>query len=249
MRAAGLRAGPHFDVQNGAQFDLHDPRVRRQVRRWIAQRRAWYVHLGAPCTDWSQAQTAKKSRREKWLSQKALQFTVTVLQWRRRFNVVWSIENPLSSKLWLQPSLVKEMAKHSTHHIVLDCCAYYAVYKKPTRISTNFVALSALNKRRPGNHQHEPLRGWARLPAEDGRLRSYFLTTLAGRYAPELCRQWAALAAANAPVGAKGHGAGLGCPAWEASLAAAVKQPLVERLKDPVCPAGWPREWPKEAVC
>ena len=144
---------------------------------------------------------------------------------------------------------MKELAKHSTQDVVFDCCAYHAVYKKPTRISTNFEALLALNKRCPGNHQHEHLRGWIRLPAEDGKLRSHFLTTLAGKYVPELCRQWAALLAAAAPAGAKGHGADLGCPSWEACLAAAVKQPLVERLKDPVCPAGRPREWPKKAVC
>ena len=183
------------------------------------------------------------------MSQKALQFTITVLQWCRRFNVFWSIENPLSSKLWSQSSLIVEMAKHSTHDIVFDFCAYHAAYKKPTRISTNFVALLPLAKRCPGNHQHEPLRGWARLPAEDGKLRSCFLTTLAGKYVPELCRQWAALSAAAAPAGAQGHGAGLGCPSWETSLAAAVKQPVFKRLEDPVCPAGRPREWPKEAVC
>jgi len=80
----------------------------------------------------------------------------------------------------------------------VDMCACGAHYQKPTSIVGTLPNLETLQAVCQGGHVHEHLQGTVR--TSHG---SSWKTTLARKYPPALCRQWAALAAAAAPPEAK----------------------------------------------
>eukprot|EP00972_Heterocapsa_arctica_P024691 3641728-Heterocapsa_arctica.AAC.1 len=61
MHQHGIRCGPAFELKQGEQYDIHNPRVLRLLRRWAESGRLWYVHFGTPCTYWSITNRNRKS--------------------------------------------------------------------------------------------------------------------------------------------------------------------------------------------
>ena len=71
---SGAWYGPTWDIQLGSHLDPHNIGVVRQVCSWISSGRAWYVHLGAPCTRW--VSVTPSCSRHRALARASLRFTV-----------------------------------------------------------------------------------------------------------------------------------------------------------------------------
>ena len=175
---------------------------------------------------------------------KAVQTTIRLLNACVASGAYWSIENPLLSGLWAHSPLLKFLAG-TPHEIAdLDMCSFGAFYKKPTRIIGSLPGLSSLGQRCSGGHTHERLAGTIRVE-EAGTSRQVFVTSLAGRYPPPLCRQWARIAKRVLPTTGSARNGFADMAPWEAALCAARNAGVGSHFV-PTCPAGCPREWPRD---
>ena len=80
-------------------------------------------------------------------------------------------------------------------------CAYGAPYLKPTRIMTNAQSLTPLSRTCACTLPHEIPCGLCKF-RENGRIRSVWKTSIAGRYPPALCRAFAQALLQEAPPAA-----------------------------------------------
>ena len=112
---------------------------------------------------------------------------------------LWTIENPRSSFLFQQPSIVTLMKSSGNHIADQDQCMYGLTFedasatefcKKPTRILGNFEGLSRLGITCDKSHTHTHAIGGYR-SRSGWRKRS----SEAAAYPPTLCRSWGKLVA------------------------------------------------------
>ena len=68
------------ELKHGAGFNLHRPRMLRQIKRWISNRKLWYVHFETPCTAWSISASPSQQARHAALGVKALQVTLLLIR-------------------------------------------------------------------------------------------------------------------------------------------------------------------------
>ena len=75
------------------------------VLEWLRSGRVCSVHLGTPCTIWSIARRGiknfEKARAKEKLGVEFALFTVEVIRECSRCGILWTLENPASSKLFL----------------------------------------------------------------------------------------------------------------------------------------------------
>ena len=161
----------------------------------------WFVHLGTPCKGWSVARTTGKHSKTVKLSYDTVRFTVRVIRACHRSGVKFSLENPLSSRIWKHPQIEKVLKTCRATAVDFDCCQYGCSFLKPTRIVTNESWLGALSRRCSGGHVHERLQGLVEVPSDEqrGKWCWTWKTSLAGAYSPALCRSWARLLSEVAP--------------------------------------------------
>ncbi len=69
IKRRGLKTLPCFEVENGEEFNLLDPKVQTFVGGLRRSGQVWYVHFGTPCCIWSRARrnikNFRKARRQK----------------------------------------------------------------------------------------------------------------------------------------------------------------------------------------
>ena len=88
-------------------------------------------------------------------------FTQRMATLCHKFGVLWSVENPASSFIWVMPPILDLAQLPNVQTITLDMCRFASVHKKPTSIMAaldlHALARSCDMVARP--HEHEPLVG------------------------------------------------------------------------------------------
>jgi len=185
-----------FELGNGIIFDLRRRATQEIVIDLIKSGRIWYVHLGTPCTVWSRARhnisNFVRAREKERIGVELALFSCEVIRECIRCNVLFSLENPTTSRLFEFAPLVEVMKHASVQTIKFSMCMYGEPYRKNTTIITNCAELSALRK--PCNHVRH-----------DVVLEGGAATRAAGRYPDALVNLWAKLLRQAAPAGACTH--------------------------------------------
>lgn len=133
-----MRAYPSFDISKGSVYNLLDPVVQLFVMSLIKGVHIWCLHLGTPCTVWSQARhnirnTLKARKREREGVALAL-FTAQTIRCCISNRVYFTLENPASSRLWgFGP--IKDLFKcENIFFVTWDMCAFKMPHKKSTSL-------------------------------------------------------------------------------------------------------------------
>ena len=225
LSARGLSTATPMDVKAGPQFDLTRRSSQLALLEAIRRGYFWYIHFGTPCTVWSRARhnikNLAKARGKERVGVELALFTTTAISLCRRLGILWSVENPASSRLWEFAPLHDVLRQSGNFPVTWDNCAFGEKFKKPTTLWTNFEALSSLGKRCCGGHRHEHLVGTERVQLSDGTWATRNKTEGAGAYSRQLCKQWSSLVASAAPRQARG---GTGPPAFDALLQDAARR-------------------------
>ena len=94
-------------------------------------RRVWLVHLAPPCTFWSQA-LAGRSQHHQQTGLSAAEVTLNIMRACDRSNVLWTLENPKSSRLWSWPPLSEYLTTHGHYIAEVHYCQFKCSYQKAT---------------------------------------------------------------------------------------------------------------------
>ena len=235
----GLQCWVPVDISRGAWHDLTNKKVISVIRSLIVRRDVRYVHLGTPCTPFSQATPARSRDKHFASGSGSVAFTVDVLRLCVRYGVRWSVENPSSSRLWKCPEVTAFLQRNRHFVINMHFCHYNCRYLKPTTLVTDLRPLQSLGASCSRDHVHEVLQGLVRLGPGKG---TAWKTSLAGRYPEALARKWAGILRACAPPAGQLDGARPEC-VGEARLAAAAGVSDWAPTPDPVCPPAGHQEW------
>ena len=187
----GLKHLDGVDIRNGKHHDLTRKHVQDLVLEIISSGVIGYVHLGTPCTVFSRARrgivNSHKAQLKERIGCELAFFTVEVIRLCQLKNIAWTLENPLSSRLWEFPGILELHGCDNVHSVTFPMCAYGEDFKKPTKLLTNCFPLTQL--RQVCSHKRhavilkgqvfDKVKGWSNR------------TTLAGAYPRKLCDLWA----------------------------------------------------------
>ena len=195
--------------------------------------------FGTPCTAWSVTTRRREQHRRSGL--RALEVTLRLIREARRVGTSWTLENPWGSALFKQAGVQTVLRQPDVSLVRIDVCEYGMHFQKATGVMGTLPQLSSLGRRCCGNHYHEHLQGTVHTDSGVA-----WRTSLAGAYAPPLCRAWAGLVSAVAPTCARRAAHELpDSDWWSHRLCTAagvdVSECRIPRLR---CPDGCPREWP-----
>ena len=166
--------------------------------------------MGCPCRAWSIARKGIKNEiKARAVDELCLQFAlfcVEAIRVCQECGVLWSLENPTTSKLFQFGPIRNLFALKGVFEVKFDACQYNGMSRKPTSLLTNARSLFRLEKSCPGTspqHQHELLQGSKKVECADGSQRWLSKTKLAGAYTHSLCRAWSLAIARCAPPEAR----------------------------------------------
>jgi len=210
VRYVGLAAGPAFDTKRGHEFDLTRRSTQALMRLWVRSGCVWAIHFGTPCSIWSVARrNIKNMQRAASLERVGVclaLFTASLVAECRRCGVRFSIENPLSSKLWHFQPIADIFAWPGVFFVSWHMGAFDAPFRKPTGLLTDISSLSRLDGHHvPPDHVGQKLVGRERVEIEPGIFRTVARTSTAGAYPPSLCSLWAQCLREAAPAEAFGE--------------------------------------------
>ncbi|CAK0843206.1 unnamed protein product, partial [Prorocentrum cordatum] len=203
----GLEVAAPFEKKNGAHLDLLDPRVISLVLQWIAQGRVWWIHFGTPCAWASRARSTGSSQSAAAVSgRECAEVTVRFLKAiKRALNkhlTYITLENPATSALWEWEPLSQALSSLEAKFVDFDMCRFGTPYRKATRFAFTQPRLEEyIQLRCSCSGPHLILQGKVTIPNDNG-FRSVWLTELAGKYPPRLCRAVAHCAQLAAPPAA-----------------------------------------------
>ena len=210
--AVGLPTGPSIDVLpgDGNRYvaNLLTPEGRQIVWAMLVVFCPMWVHLGFPCTFWSQLAHMTRRRDIDRNEQARLEslafiaFSRQIVQWQvSRWQHV-SIENPPRCRSWALDLTQDMVNMGQLRYVEFDGCAWGMVdpgnglaYKKAMRIAST-VDLSCLHRRCDKRHAHQKVEGCVGCGARKGTARS----KISGEYPMSLCHAW--VACMKAAVGA-----------------------------------------------
>jgi hypothetical protein len=160
----------------------------------------------------------EKARAKELLGVSFAMFTRRVVMECDRCGVLWSIENPKSSRLWRFPPIRDLRGLRGYQEIHFDSCMYDTPWRKATTIWTNASELQRLAIR--CCHSSHPLRLRGSIKVWDD-IKSKFVsktaTSHAGAYPIQLCEQWAKILKSIAPQSAS-HASPSSLEPWRATL-------------------------------
>ena len=198
MRKCNVRTCVPMDIRYGVCFDLTRRSCQLQLLKWIRDKKFSYIHMGTPCRAWSIARKGIRNLRKACaiedLCLELALLTYEICKTCQECGVMFSVENPSSSRLWEFEPFVRMSAWSGVFKVQYDSCAFGASSKKPTVLLTNAKCLMSLQKRCPGcssSHRHVALSGSARVLCADGRWRWLSRTKMAGAYSHGLSKAWA----------------------------------------------------------
>ena len=120
-----------IDKNNGPWADVSNPCVAAVLLFALEEGLFWYIHLGTECKMWSNARTRSSSA----CSLDVVSFTTAVLRGIKRCinrgHQVWfSIENPMSSKLFDVTCVKQLLDELSAIAVRYECCAWGATFQR-----------------------------------------------------------------------------------------------------------------------
>lgn len=206
-----------WDSKLGPSFDLTSPRNLKNLLAKLVQ--VDWVHIATPCGSFSAARRGRPGSpggplrtkefpygipglpetdlKKTEIGNKLLAATISIIETCLRYHVPVCLENPRSSQLWFQPSLLKVLSHATRVHV--DYCGYGTRWKKATTFASwhadSLTGLHAKCQGHPSNKlrvcgftqkTHLHLEG----KSPDGRL----WTVVAEPYPHKLCNKYAHLA-------------------------------------------------------
>lgn len=193
--SGGLVAQQIDIILNGSHHDLRRRASQLVVLSWLRSKRIKCVHLGTPCTVFSRARhnisNFERSRERERTGVELGLFTAEVIETCNRYNnIMWTLENPRSSRLFELPILAELLHSKDVFRVELDYCEYGESFMKPTSIFTNFPELVKLGRRCTHKKHSTVLRGSERVKV-DNQWVTAPRTRRAGAYPLELVNLWA----------------------------------------------------------
>ncbi|CAK0891661.1 unnamed protein product [Prorocentrum cordatum] len=103
---AGLDVAVPFELDSGLQFDILRPGTLGFIVEWIRQGRVWWVHLGTPCAWASHARStgspeAPAARAGLSCALASVRILRAVLAVSSKYKIYVTVENPITSRLWV----------------------------------------------------------------------------------------------------------------------------------------------------
>ena len=188
-----------FDYCNNEQDNILDDGVFMDLLLDVLEGKYSAAHFGTPCRSWSRARLPRlrdsqhlyegvpglgaKERAIINEGNELLRRSLVLIRVACVCGLKVSLENPLSSMLWLHAEVRAWIAEFNIAPIHTDYCQWGMPWMKPTRLAANYVEIQRLARTCQGGHVHVVLRG----KGPDGAWR----TTQAASYPPRLCEAWA----------------------------------------------------------
>lgn len=180
-RECGLRFLNPIDVQIDPSHDLSRAATQRLILSLARSGVLTYVHIGVPCTVWSQARRGikdqRRARAQERLGLDLAVFCASLCGILSRRGRSWSIKHLSSSALWSFSPIGALAGLPHVRSVSWDMCAYGAPHRKPTQLLTNVPELESLSATCSRSHFYRRLQGDA--------------TKRAGAYLASLCDKWA----------------------------------------------------------
>lgn len=185
IKRRGLKTLPCFEVENGEEFNLLDPKVQSFVGGLLRSGEVWYVHFGTPCCIWSRARhnirNFRKARQKERHGVACALFTARMIRLCLRHGVMLSLENPYSSRLWEFLPIQDLFRDRRISFVKWDMCQFGAPHRKRTGLMCNHSCFLNLGRQCQGGHKHDVLKGNVRVK-EGGRWKYANKTQVAGAY-------------------------------------------------------------------
>ncbi|CAE7380279.1 gag-pol [Symbiodinium natans] len=199
-----------WDIDYGEACNVLTPKVAAVLLHRIAKGEFSAVHLGMPCITWSRARRDDGrgpralrddhaglfglpslmpwERRKVQEGNQLLEFSLQVIACCQKLGLPWSLENPLTSRVWLVPAMQRLQTQGATF---VNTC--YCMYGMPWRKATAFLCGNFnLSLRTCGcsfRCCERSGKAHVHLVGRDNRGR--WLTRLAQPYPHELCSHYA----------------------------------------------------------
>ena len=209
-RAGGLVHTPgdiHVNDRTLSELDLTDNQTFKKIKQWIKRKKIRWLHLAPPCRTFTRARRSDRIARVRKLRShsKPEGFDTTnplvkeanllaarsaqLAALQHKAGGWFSIENPLTSFIWLLKPLKRLTLFPGIFSVEGDQCRFGGEYVKPTCWLTNSEHLKILQKRCPGEptHVHPKLTGFT----SDFFGNQVFKTSLAAEYPQGLCEELA----------------------------------------------------------
>ena len=179
-----------------------------RISRAIVTGRVGFISFAIPCGSFSilriRGKSTSRSKSRPWglgtcagekLGNRLAKLTLKLIGLCLQHHVLWVVENPRSSRLFILPQFEKLMMRTDVEVVDLDMCQFglcdpvsMLKFRKATRLVGNVPGLSSLSRKCPGDHKHQHV--------EDSVVvegRSVKRSKLAGEYPKEYCRALATL--------------------------------------------------------
>ena len=196
ISAMGVAVLPSLDIRKGPSFDLLRRSTQQAVKEILNKFQVSYVHIGTPCTVFSRARrnicNHQRARQRELVGCELAFFTAELCRLASSLGIMWSIENPRSSRLWDFTAIKDLCLIEGVHFVEFPMCQYGQPYKKSTALLTNCKLLDGLAGFCNHKKHDQVLRGRVRCQ-QDGVTKWLNHTVLAGAYPVSLCRRWAAV--------------------------------------------------------
>ena len=199
-----------WDIDYGEACNVLTPKVAAVLLHRIAKGEFSAVHLGMPCITWSRARRDDGrgpralrddhaglfglpslmpwERRKVQEGNQLLEFSLQVIACCQKLGLPWSLENPLTSRVWLVPAMQRLQTQGATF---VNTC--YCMYGMPWRKATAFLCGNFNLSLRTcgGSFRCCERSGKAHVHLVGRDNRGRWLTRLAQPYPHELCSHYA----------------------------------------------------------
>lgn len=209
IEESGVSVLEPLDYLLGSHADLRRRATQKLVLDWIRTGRIGFVHLGTPCTIWSQARHNVKeshaTRCKEEIGVELALFSAEIIRTCNQYHVGYALENPKNSKLFKFEPIVRAIASGNNFVVDLDMCQYGEEYKKATRLVTSVKWLQPLQKRCAHASHSVWLKGKVLARNPQGTPVYVNRTALAGAYPFRLVEAYARLVKTHAKLDRKAH--------------------------------------------
>ena len=148
--ALGFRAEA-WDIMFGDECDLTQVSTLNSILHRISTGEIFYIHIGLPCNTWSRARRndgrgpgplrddckylfglpglSSKDRLKVQQGNILLRHSIKIIRACQQHNVLWSLENPMTSRVWKVRALQQ---LHNSHFCRADFCQWGLPWRKST---------------------------------------------------------------------------------------------------------------------
>ena len=148
--ALGYRAEA-WDIMFGEECDLTKVSTLNSILHRISTGEIFYTHMGLPCNTWSRARRndgrgpgplrddskylfglpnlSSKDRQKVRQGNILLRHSIQIIRACQKHNVLWSLENPMTSRVWKVRALQQ---LRNSHHVRADFCQWNLPWRKST---------------------------------------------------------------------------------------------------------------------